>query len=103
MWCYVEHFDIGGAGNQVHHKNFNRQRNCATNLVWSTHADNVKQSALAGRMGRKLDFESAKRIRAAYKTGLHSHRSLARDFGVSHVTIRHVVNQRIWRTKDMYG
>ena len=37
--------------NEVNHKDFNRTNNCATNLEWMSHAENVRYSAQAGRKG----------------------------------------------------
>ena len=37
--------------NEVNHKDFDRMNNCATNLEWMTHAENVRYSAQAGRKG----------------------------------------------------
>lgn len=37
--------------NEVNHKDFNRKNNCATNLEWVTHTENVQYSARAGRRG----------------------------------------------------
>ena len=37
--------------NEVNHKDFNRTNNCADNLEWVTHAENIRYSARAGRKG----------------------------------------------------
>lgn len=37
--------------NEVNHKDFNRTNNCAENLEWVTHTENVWYSARAGRRG----------------------------------------------------
>lgn len=37
------------ARNEVNHIDFDRKNNCASNLEWVTHAENVRHSAAAGR------------------------------------------------------
>ena len=34
---------------EVNHKDYNRENNCANNLEWCTHSDNVRYSAKSGR------------------------------------------------------
>lgn len=55
--------------NEVNHKDFNRQNNCASNLEWVTHAENIRYSA---RNGRMPDYNGARNPNYGNKS-LHNH------------------------------
>ena len=62
------------------------------------HLEPVTQSINQRRGNNaKLTKEQVDTIRARYATGGESHRSLARQFGVSHQTIASIVTNRKWR------
>ena len=45
--CFVE--GRSSEANEVNHKDFDRTNNCADNLEWMSHADNIRYSAKFGR------------------------------------------------------
>ena len=91
---------------EVNHKDYNRQNNCASNLEWVTHQDNIRYSSLAGRYnigkhrgshnGRsKLCEQDVAAIRQMLNSKMPvSH--LARQFGVGWTTIQHIKNGDTW-------
>ncbi len=85
---------------QVNHVNGNRADNRADNLQWVTALENEEHKRdVLGTAGsphlsaRKLTDEQVKAIRDSNKSG----RELAREFGVSHSTIRNIKNKRVYR------
>ena len=91
---------------QINHIDSNRQNNCASNLEWVTHQDNIRYSSLAGRYnigkhrgshnGRsKLCEQDVAAIRQMLNSKMPvSH--LARQFGVGWTTIQHIKNGDTW-------
>ena len=91
---------------QVNHKDGNTYNNCADNLEWCTAKDNVAHSVIMGLhavgenvKNSKLTAETVLKIRDLYKRGDSEYgvKPLARRYGVSHATIRNIVNEKKWR------
>jgi HNH endonuclease len=72
---------------EVRHLDDDTSNNHASNLAWSTKADNMADRVY--KNGNKiLSDEEKKEICDLYKSGLGSHRSLASRFGVTKEAIR---------------
>ena len=99
----------------VHHKNGNKRDNDISNLELTTRSEHSRShqlgklgseeacenisAALKGRKNawqRKLSLEDAEYIRSVYipKDKSYGCRALARQFGVSHVTISAIINDK---------
>lgn len=87
----------------VAHKDHDRSNCKASNLKWCTQQENIKDMYEAGRgaTGSKqgsttLTEEQVKEIREKYKKGGTDHRKLGKEYGVSHMTIGRIVNNKTW-------
>lgn len=92
------------AGMVARHLNGVRADNRLANLKWGTYAENSadawkhlqdRRHRGAGRGPQKLCVQSVKEIRKRAANG-ESMRKLGRVYGVSSVTIVHVVNRQTW-------
>lgn len=88
-------------GMEARHKDGDRLKNRASNLVWGTPEDNQQDKVRHGTdtPGAKLTWEQVREIRKKYdanrfKWGIV--RGLAREYGVYHATIRNIVHGKAW-------
>ena len=90
---------------EVNHIDGDKSNNCASNLEWATHSENIKHAYNKGlckaKRGEKnghckLTFEEVQAIRTLYKPRSkdYNQKKLAQMFGVSVTTIDCVVNYR---------
>lgn len=100
---------------EVNHIDGNKQNNRADNLEWCDHYANMIHAYKAGlvpyairpiqekkkqRTKRaKLSKEMAQRIRSEHKPGVRGCgcRSLAKKYGVSATTIKHIIGNKAWK------
>ena len=92
-----------GSGYEVGHRDGNRQNNKKTNLDWVTKTQNARQRKSHGNGGEgeknpssKLTEPEVIKIRDRYRLG-ESATALAREFGVSRVTIYNIINRVKWQ------
>lgn len=93
------------AGHECCHNNGDYHDNYVENLRWGTSKENAQDrirhghTATGERNGNvALTVVAVKEIRRRYALANGpSHRQLAREFGVTHPTIRSIVNGRTWR------
>lgn len=72
--------------------------NSPRNLRWDTISANAIDASRLGDLPRQVLTESqVLEIRALYGTGIHTHRSLAGQFGVTHQAIRDVLIRKNYR------
>lgn len=102
---------VGPAPSPAHegnHKNGDKTDNQVENLEWVTASENQlhacrilgkKNPGLKGEAhgSAKLTEEDVKEIRRLYATGDHTKAGLGRMFGVSDVTIGHIIRRKTWR------
>lgn len=96
---------------QVNHKNFIRDDNRVENLEWCTPQENTKYSYDNGRITKpictnfvkgskigtsKLTEDQVKEIREKFKPYIYTREMLAKEYGVSHHTIKDVILRR-WK------
>lgn len=86
----------------VEHLNNNRLHNHVNNLLWSTHAKNMKTLAASGIL-KGIGNSNAKfvdkqiiEIRGLFDNGKKSARKLAKIYGVSKSTILAIVHRKTW-------
>lgn len=91
---------------EVNHQNGDKANNRSSNLEWSTRPDNVlhafatglKQSQKGSHHGRSyLTTKTIQEIRAAYAKGGVTHKTLAKQFGVSASHICGIVRRTFWK------
>ncbi len=93
---------------QVNHKDGNRRNNNLSNLEWVTQAENLAHASKIlgrdiyfrkgeGHCNAKLNQTKADEIRKRYKNKEGSFRSLAKEYGVSHLVICKIMQDKIWR------
>lgn len=88
----------------VLHMDDNKKNSHVDNLVWGTHADNMRHMVERGRSIKgelvgiaKLDPEKVKKIRSWYATGEVTQMDLAHTYGVNQTIISDVVRRVTWR------
>lgn len=91
---------------EVNHIDGNKSNNAAHNLEWSTRKENVRHANKNG-LARylygedipvsKLNADKVREIRRLYASGEHSHRSLAKQYGVGRNTIAAILTNRTWK------
>lgn len=86
------------SNHEMCHYDGNRKNDYLDNLRWDTHKANMADAVRHGTMKRRLTFELAEEIRAKYKVGNVSLRSLAKNYGVSHNTIFLIVKDKMWKS-----
>ena len=103
MICWAFHGKCP-RGKECRHLDGDSTNNRSTNLIWGTRAENIGDQASHGvlavgeRIGiAKLNSTKVKLIRRLYASGKHTQRSLGRRFGVTHSTIKLIVNYSTWR------
>jgi hypothetical protein len=95
------------AKTHVNHKDCNRLNNRVDNLEWCTPKENAQHALKMGRYyisrgeenyGAKLKEEDIKEIRSRYRKYdlQNGGKALAKEFGVSNVTIHYVVHKLKW-------
>jgi hypothetical protein len=91
-------------GQEGCHKNSNKTDNRLENLRWGTRADNEYDKIALGKANigerhgmSKLVNDQVIRIRELYVTGKYSHRTLAKEFNVSHQTIADICSRNNWK------
>lgn len=89
-------------GAEVRHLNGNSLDDRAENLAWGTHSENMADSVRHETSNRgerhgkaKLTEKQVRAIRAAHKDGVTMYR-LAKQYGVSHWTIKHLLLGETW-------
>ena len=72
-------------------------------LSEGTHADNMADMKNKGRQHRgeaspmsMLTNDIVLEIRAKYAKGDTTHRKLAEEYGISHTTVRYIINRKMW-------
>jgi hypothetical protein len=86
----------------VNHKDGNKQNDSVENLEWCTQQENIKHAYNIGlRVGksfsRKLNDENVIEIRRRYNSGEYNQVKLAKDFGVSFVSVHNIVKHKSWK------
>lgn len=94
---------------EVDHLDGDKENNRPDNLQWTTHSKNLKRAV--ERLGQwqhirsgenhhkaKLTERRVEEIRQLHKVGTVTQRQLAKNFGVSPVTISHIVNMKTWNS-----
>lgn len=117
---YVAHGWVDGyfEGAEVNHKDFNRLNNCADNLEWVTHSDNIKHSVKnnsevwnAGKSGihngrATFTEEEVYRIREMYDEGMsiadivrifYPDLKHASDYKNIHSTFSSICRRKTWK------
>jgi len=91
----------------INHKDGNKLNNKITNLETVTIKQNIihahklglsKAPLVCGELSinAKLTLKQVKEIKITYQKGSISTRKLASEYGVSHTTIRRIINGKIW-------
>jgi len=94
---------------QVNHINGIKTDNFVKNLEWSTRSENVSHSFKIGLQSNKgekhptniLTESLVKEIRSKYIPNIYSTYRLAKEYGVSRVTISDVIKRRSWDYDNM--
>lgn len=88
---------------EVNHSDFDKTNNCASNLTWSSHAENMAHARAGGRFGFRADHPMAKLtekdvafIRLQLAEG-KTQAGLAAMFGVTQTTISAIHRNIIWK------
>lgn len=86
----------------VNHKDTICQNNCAANLEWVTHTENVRHAIGMGCCKySKLSLEIATTIRELHRTTNLGYRKLAKIFDVNRKTIHDIIKNVIWKTVEV--
>ncbi len=86
-------------GEETRHLDGNYLNNLPGNLAWGTRQENNEDRVRHGTSGRKLTMAQAQEIREASAAGVAG-RKLARDYGVSHPVVIHILHGRHYRTQE---
>jgi hypothetical protein len=71
---------------------------CNPAHLWlGTIADNSRDMCLKGRAHTTLTLDAVRAIRREYAEGGTTYRALATRYGVSHMTVAHVVTRNTWK------
>lgn len=98
----------------INHKDGNRQNNDVSNLEWCTQAENVRHSISVlgkwsnsdrqrekaseiGKKNRKLDMDTAKKIREEYASGSTSSLKLSRKYGLSKPCVLRILHNESYK------
>ena len=90
---------------EVNHKDSDRVNNCATNLEWISHSDNVRHAYQCGFKDNhgsnnprsKLTESIVIEIRSLYDNGINTIQEIATKYGRGWSTIFNVVNRKTWK------
>ncbi len=80
-----------------------RTNNHLSNLRWDTRSENMRDAVLCGTRGgeadsqTKLTAENVRAIDALYRTGSSTQKEIAKQYGVSRVTVTDIVNRHTWK------
>lgn len=90
-------------GNEINHKDGNKQNNCRDNLEYVTplenrlHAKRMGLNPIGSRnKSSKLTPEQIVAIRASYRSGTRSQNSLALEYQVARCQIQNIINGKTW-------
>lgn len=73
----------------------------ASNKLWAENRDRMLLAQVKGENhpNSKLNWVKVHEIRRKYSIGLHSYKSLAKEYNVSNVSIANVINNKTWKEK----
>jgi hypothetical protein len=88
-----------------YHKDSDRLNNCATNVEWISHSDNISHAYRSGFKNNqgpnnprsKLTEATVIEIRGLYDDGINSIQEIAAKYGRGWSTIFNVVNRKTWK------
>lgn len=83
-------------GHDVNHRDCDRTNNAASNLEYLTRAENCRHSALADRLGNKLENADIKEIRQLVASG-RTQESVGRMFGVTQAIVSKIARRQLWK------
>ena len=102
--CAAFHGPRPSPSHEVNHRDGNRRNNCADNLEWVTHADNVRHAFATGLNARgshhansKLTERAVRRMRQLRATCGWSFKRLGLKFGVTTSVAHAAATGRSWR------
>lgn len=83
----------------VCHKDDNTSNNCASNLFWGTHQDNMDDRGLKGRQARGIKTNTAKLTEAQVRDirSRPDHEGLDREFGISYQHVLNIRGRKSWK------
>lgn len=83
----------------VHHRDFDKSNNAASNLEWTSHRENIAHSVKEHRYRKRLTPEIVTKIRERARNG-ESQAAIARSLSIRYQTVHLIVNGHYWRHID---